>query len=340
MNWILRNLAVVVFGAATSVAAVAVLLYLEAGNGQPLFSYALFTYVPLGAIGAGLLGATGYVVAALALRARPARAILLVILAIAAGVVYMAQSAELGLMFAGKDAPKSLGAFGGFLANSVTHSQVQWWSAGSGGDSDSGSASAAPRSSQQLSGGGSDGAVAGIGSGVSGMMATEDVNHSAAGQKMTQMDANITSIGSGMKNHAGQWAITLGQVFGFAIGAFVAIGFVRGRLYCSQCMLLLSKKGAQTRYFNRSQDMQSATDDVLTKARERQLRESIQAHTGRGYDKAGTLTEYASTIEVRMCKRCQTHRVNFSARRKAGSSWKDIALLGYSVSSLEPVDLA
>ena len=54
MGRVLRNLAVVLFGAVASVLTVAVLVYLEAKNGQPLFSYALWTYVPVGAVLSGL----------------------------------------------------------------------------------------------------------------------------------------------------------------------------------------------------------------------------------------------------------------------------------------------
>jgi hypothetical protein len=37
---------------------------------------------------------------------------------------------------------------------------------------------------------------------------------------------------------------------------------------------------------------------------------------------------------------CKTHRLNFRARRKDGATWKDIALLGFTASTLEPLDFA
>lgn len=100
MNGILRNIAVILFGAVTSVLTAAVLLFLEARNGQALFGYALWQYVPVGAIGAGLVASVGYLLGSLVLRVRPAQVVAIAIVLIAAFTVFMGQSAELGMFMA------------------------------------------------------------------------------------------------------------------------------------------------------------------------------------------------------------------------------------------------
>jgi hypothetical protein len=70
-----------------------------------------------------------------------------------------------------------------------------------------------------------------------------------------------------------------------------------------------------------------------------QLAESILAHFGVGSGEKSHLSEFASTIEIRECKQCHTHRLNFSARRKKGQNWQNIKVLGHTAESLEPIDV-
>src|SRR5579871_1845639 len=97
MNGITRNLIAILSSAFLSFGAVTLLLFLEARGGQPLFSYTVLNYVPAGAIGAGLLVAAGLFASALLLRARPAPFLLIALIAISAGTIFVAQSAEMML---------------------------------------------------------------------------------------------------------------------------------------------------------------------------------------------------------------------------------------------------
>src|SRR5438270_12792878 len=102
MNRITRNLAVVVGAALASILTASVLLFCEARSGRPLFDYAVASYVPAGAIVAGLLAATGMLACALLLRARPAPVVVLGIILVSAGTVYVVQSANVTLSSAGR----------------------------------------------------------------------------------------------------------------------------------------------------------------------------------------------------------------------------------------------
>jgi hypothetical protein len=130
------------------------------------------------------------------------------------------------------------------------------------------------------------------------------------------------------------------QVAGFAFGGLAVFGYLRSLPHCQSCMLLLSRKGKKTRYFSRSREMRSAVDEVLVQAREKQLQRSILTHVAKGSEKQKEWSEYCSTLEIRRCMQCKTHRLNFRARRKDGATWKDIALLGFTASTLEPLDFA
>ena len=345
MSGIVRNIAVILFGAVTSVLTAAVLLFLEARSGQTLFGYQLWQYVPVGAVGAGLVASVGYLLGSLVLRVRPAQVVAISIVLIAAFTVYMGQSTELGLFMAGtKNAPKDVASFSHLLGESVMHTQLSF---GLGGDDSSSSSSSSSASSSfgappslPSSGGGGDSHVDGISSGVSGMMATQDVSNMGPVHQVGQMGDNIHSIGSGVSKHSGQWAVWAFQIVGFAIGGLLVFSYLRTLSYCKNCMLLLSKKGAQTRYYDRSDDIRTLADDVLTAARSRRLQQSITAHTAKGSKKRGKWSEFASTIEILKCNGCHTHRLSFSARRKEGAGWKNIAPMAYTASSLEPLNVA
>ncbi len=343
MNGITRNVAVVLFGAVTSVLTAAVLLFLEARSGQTLFSYALWTYVPLGSIGAGFVAAVGYLAGSLVLRVRPAQVVAFAIVAVAASIVFLSQGAELGLMMAGKDKPTSVVAFSQFLGNSVAHTQLHLPSLGDSSDSSSSSSSSSGFGAPPSVGGSSssgDSKVDGISGGVSGMMATQDVSNIGPVKQIGNLGDSVHSLGSGVQNHSSEWIRTGIQMFGFAIGGLLVFMWLRTLNHCKNCMILLSTKGKQTRYYDRSDDIRSSADDVLTMARSRRLQQSISAHVAKGSKQKGKWSEFCSTIEILRCNGCQTHRLSFSAKRKEGAGWKDIAPMGYTASSLEPLKLA
>ena len=178
------------------------------------------------------------------------------------------------------------------------------------------------------------------GSGVGGMLSSQDASHSGTVQHLNQMGEGVQSIGSGVSAHGSQWLLAALQALGFAIGSLLVFFHLRSQAHCEDCMLLLSRKGVKTRYYVRTPEMRNSVDDVMTKAREKHLRESIQAHMAKGTDKKTKWAEYSSTLEISRCKQCDSHRLNYHTFRKEGSSWKDIALMGFTATTIEPLDFA
>jgi len=72
------------------------------------------------------------------------------------------------------------------------------------------------------------------------------------------------------------------QTAGFSIGGMLVMVQLRKHSYCKGCMLLLKKKGSKTRYYSRTRDMRAAVDDVLTKARDKQLQQGDPRAGGEG----------------------------------------------------------
>jgi hypothetical protein len=173
-------------------------------------------------------------------------------------------------------------------------------------------------------------------------VASQDVgtNVAAGGaQRISQVGDNLHSIGSNVQNHGAQWLVMALQFAGFSNGGLLVYSLLRSLPYCEDCNLLLSKKGAQTRYFDTVDDINGSVEDVLAKAKNRRLQLSIQTHGSRGAAQKSKRAEFASTIRVSLCMRCQTHRMDFRAMRKSGLSWKEIAVLGYSASSFEALEI-
>jgi hypothetical protein len=338
---------VLLLGATTSAAVAGYLIFLEARGGDELFGYMVKTHIPMGAILAGLVGALGYLVGSLVLRLRMAVFDLLAILGVSALIVLMVQSAEFGLFMGGqpKDeaVTKSVGAMAKFMGTSLLHPPMKYWTTGDVGNGYTAASvllnpgtqaeGAMPRADSN-----SDSHVTEIGGGLSGMMATQDVGQTKVGRSLTSLDSGVESLGGGLQSHSAEWLQAVLETTGFAFGGIVMFIIVRQQQYCHSCMMLLSSKGAHTRYFGRSSDMRNSVDDVLAKARDRHLKESIKAHMGRGLTKYVEWAEYCSTIEIRRCSQCEEHQMRLRTRRKKSGAWKDIELLGFHTTTLEPLD--
>ena len=339
MNQLVRNLGVVLFGVASSLVTAAVLIFVEARTGQALFGYSLWTYVPVGAIGAGLVAALGYAAGALLLRSRPARVILPAIVLVAVGTVFVAESAEFAMFMGAQGETRSAAAFGQFLMSAVAQSPLKFGGSSSSDDASSGSGAPMAEARAVPAATSGDSRVEGIGQGVSGMLATPDVTNSATAHRLTAMDDHLQSMGKSLESHNLLLTITALQIAGFAMGALLVYSFLRRRCYCEECSTFLSKKGEQVRYFENPERMQASANGFILRMKERKLRESIADHSVQGSPKGTRFAEYASSIEIRRCTSCERHRVKFAARRKKGGSWKDIPVLGQEAFTLESLDV-
>jgi hypothetical protein len=350
MNWMSRNIIVVLLGAATSVTTVVTMLYLEGKIGLPLFGISgqtifggpLLAYIPVGAIFAGFLGSLGFLASSMALRNRPAVIALVAIAGISMSVVYLAESAELEYSIGARGTTRTAATFGRFLAVSMFHSRLYEWSLWQGGEGGRSMASLLSAGASSASHGQStgDSKVDAIGAGVQGVMASQDVTKSSAGRQLTEMTESVESIGTEVKAHKQQWILLALQTMGFALGGILVYVHLRSITYCKNCMLLLSKKGEKTRYFSRSRDMRVAVDEVLSKARDKQLQQAIHAHAAKGAEKDGNWSEYCSTIEIQRCLQCRTHVMDFRTKHKGDKGWKPIDVLAFSTTTPEPIDFA
>jgi hypothetical protein len=341
MNGITRNLLVILSTALLSIGTVSVLLFFEVRAGHPLFSYMAANYIPAGALAAGLIAAVGLLSCSLLLRSRPAPVVLIALVAISAGIVFLACSAELMLASAGPAPASDPATFAQFLTNAVLHTPIQFQGSESASSSSSPSTMGVARAIPQ-SGPDNNAQVDSISSGVQGVVASQDVgaNVSAGGvQRISQIGDGIQSINPIVQNHGSQWLLMTLQFVGFSLGSVLVFSFLRSRPHCDDCSVLLSGKGSQKRYFDRQEEVNGSVEDVLAKAKSRRLQLSIQAHGSRGAVRKGKLSEFASIVDVSLCKRCQTHRVDFRALRKSGLTWKEIAVLAYSASSFDPIEI-
>lgn len=358
MNWMVRNLAALMCGALTSGLVVAFFLYCEARDGSVLFGYSgqnllgfpFLAFIPLGPIFGGLAGASGYMAGGKLLRLRPAAIAMFAVVAIAGFMVFFGESAEFALYMQGWPQPnggptRSMGAYSRFLGSSIMHTPLNFWR-DDGYDSYSSedvsaffhSGNTSPSAPQLAQSG--DSRVDGISGGVSGMMSSSDISQTQAGQKIGQVGQGFESLKARIHAHSSEWWRLFLQTVGFAAGGMLVMVNLRKHPYCTGCMLLLKKKGAKTRYYSRTRDMRAAVDDVLTKARDKQLQQAIHAHVTRGADRDGNWSEYSSTMEIRRCVQCRMHMMSFRTRRKEEERWKDIDLLGFTATSQEQLDFA
>jgi hypothetical protein len=343
MNRITRNLVVVLLVAVSSLIVAAALIFVELRSGRQLYGYTLWTYVPAGAIGAGLVAAAGFYLAFRVLRVRPSKLALIAVVVFAAGTVFLVDSVDFGLSTTDRRSIADAAAFTQFLGNSLANSPLKIAFAGA---SDSGSSSGSGTVSDQVMGAvpqvasDNDASVQTISGGVQNALASNKVNPANAFSGVQQRVAGMQAFGSGVASHGAMLEFAALQFAGFVLGGLFAFSQLRSISYCDSCEAFLSKKGLQTRYFDTMRDIQGSIDDFLTKVKGRQYRQSIQVHAEEGSAAKTKSSAFASSVEIRQCKGCQRHRLQFSARRKEGRGWKDISMLGYTTFCLEPIDVA
>ena len=296
----------------------------------------------------GLLGSLGYLAGALMLRIRPGMILLVGVFTVAAATHLYVGHLDNGLLMApNRSALMYPKAFTQFAAASLVHTRLPSMSldlggggSGSSESADAGSAAPAqegPRIDTQ-----GDSNAEGMAQGVGGMLAKADMGTQlGAGDtgKLSKISGNVQAINQGVENHGLDLVMAVLQIAGFALGGLMVASYLRSLAYCHNCELFLSTKGRQTRYFNSSNGVHNSVDEFLTWMKNQQLQQGILAHKEVGSDKKHDFSEYSSTIEIRTCGGCRTHKLEFSAKRKKGNTWKDVKLLRHSATSPEPIDV-
>ncbi len=346
MGRILRNLIVILVGAVTSVLTAALLFLMGLRGGDSLLNMTAWSYVPIGAIAAGFLAAIGYYIGALILRVRPGIILLAGVFAISAGThLYLRHMDEGVLMAAHRENLSNPKVFAKFATTSLWTTRLPDLAFGSGksgsssGGSDSGSGTQAEGPHIDSQG---DAQVDGMAGSVGTMLSKADMGTqlgAGGGGKISQMGDNLDSASKGLGNKATEWLTEALQILGFALGGVVIYALLRSLPYCEACGEFLARKGAQTRYFLTERALRNSVDDFHERMKVHELTESILAHFGVGSGEKSHLSEFASTIEIRECKSCHTHRMHFTARRKKGQSWQNIKVFGHTAESLDPIDI-
>lgn len=346
MGRIVRNMIVILAGAVASVVTAAALFLLGLG-GDSLLDMTAWTYVPVGAVAAGFIAATGYYIAARILRVRPGVVLLAGVFAISAGThLYIRHMDEGVLMATNRAALENPKVFARFATTSLWTTRLPSLSLGGGRSSSSSSGSEAdsggtPSEGPHIDSGG-DSQVDGMAGSVGGMLSKADMGTqlgAGGGGKISQMSSSIDSASKGIGNKATEWLMELLAILGFAVGGVVVYGLLRSLPFCEGCGEFLARKGAQTRYFLTERALRNSVDEFHERMKLHELTESILSHFGAGSGEKSHLSEFASTIEIQECKCCHTHRMRFSARRKKGQSWKNIKVFGHTAESMDPIDI-
>ena len=278
MNRLIQNLVITLFGAVTSMITAAILVFVELRFGWVLYSITFWFVIPAGAIGAGLIAASGYYYGARLLNFRPTRNFLWVIVAISAGTFFFIYWLKYVLITVDGNPIRDAVSFSQYLNYSLAHTAMRF---------------------------------------------------SLRGRTIR----NAVDIGFG-----GYLYATL-QIIGFAIGGMVVCGHLISLSYCDDCKLYLSKKGDQKRYFENPEEMQDSVAGFMAKVKDNQLQQAIQVHAETGSTAINKTSMFSSTIEIKRCKGCEKHWLNFSAQRKVENRWKDIKDLGYSAFCMDRVDV-
>ena len=248
-------------GAVTSVLTAAALFLLGIG-GDSLLEMTAWNFVPVGAIAAGFIAATGYYIAARMLRVRPGVILLAGVFAISAGTHLYIEHMDVGVLMSTNRAalaqPKN---FVRFATTSLWTTRLPDFSlggskssssgGGGGGGSDSGTEGTAQQEGPHIDSGGNS-EIDGMASGVGTMLSLADMGTqlgAGGGGKISQIGGNIDASGKSIGNKATQWFTEGLAILGFALGGVVIYALMRTLPYCATCGEFLAQKGAQTRYF-------------------------------------------------------------------------------------------
>jgi hypothetical protein len=277
MNRRVQSSVAALCGIVTSVLTAVLLVMIELRWGHALYSFTFWFVLPAGAIGSGMVAASGYWLGARLLNYRPGRSLLALILTTSATMFFFIQWLDYSYMTVEGQALKDVISFGDFLVYTIAHTSLRFG-----------------------------------------------------------MRGHVT--GTGVDIGAGGYLFAVVQILGFLIGGFAIYAYLTSMTYCNDCRLYLNSKGIQTRYFRSAEEMQEATEKILTEMRLGRLQHSVLVHAALGTNESGSAT-FSSVVEVKSCKGCDKHWTKFTPNRKAGNDWKEISELSFSAFCMEPVEL-
>jgi hypothetical protein len=127
-------------------------------------------------------------------------------------------------------------------------------------------------------------------------------------------------------------------IVGFAFGGYCIYKLVRSAPYCEECGFYLKKKGKQTRYFERLEQLADCMADFRLTTGRGEFRKAMHDHADAGSKMVDDAKGYAAIVEVRECKGCGKQWFDLHAKQRVNKNWNEIAKLRYSTFSTEKVD--
>jgi hypothetical protein len=128
------------------------------------------------------------------------------------------------------------------------------------------------------------------------------------------------------------------QIVGFAFGGFCIYNLVRSAPYCDGCGFYLKKKGKQTRYFERVEQLADCMADFRLTTGRGEFRKAMDEHAAAGSKMEDDAKGYCAVVEVRECKGCGKQWFDLHGKQRVNKRWHEIAKLRYSTFSSEKVD--
>jgi len=127
-------------------------------------------------------------------------------------------------------------------------------------------------------------------------------------------------------------------ILGFALGGFCIYNLVRSAPYCEACGFYLKKKGKQTRYFERREQLIDCIASFRLLTERGEFRKAMHGHANAGAKLLDDAKGYSSVAEVKQCKVCGKQWFQLRARQRVNKKWNEIVELKYAIFSTETVD--
>jgi len=127
-------------------------------------------------------------------------------------------------------------------------------------------------------------------------------------------------------------------IVGFAFGGYCIYNLVRSAPYCDECGFYLKKKGKQTRYFERLEQMANCIADFRLTTGRGEFRKAMNEHAAAGSKIVEDAKGYAAIVEVHECRGCGKQWFDLHGKQRVNKRWNEMAKLRYSTFSTEKVD--
>ena len=93
-------------------------------------------------------------------------------------------------------------------------------------------------------------------------------------------------------------------IVGFALGGLCVWAMMRAAPYCEECLRFLKKKGSQTRYFVKREELAACNAAMRFEMERGNFRGAVQVHEGSGVRVANDTTGYQLRAGVSECRGC------------------------------------